>query len=62
MVRTHTAHVQFFSGIIWWIISRWHHRLNGDMNLSKLWETVEDREARHAAVHGIVKSQTQLSS
>ena len=26
-----------------------------DMNLSKLWETVENREAWHAAVHGITK-------
>ena len=26
-----------------------------DMNLSKLWDTVEDREAWHAAVHGITK-------
>ena len=32
-----------------------------DMNLSKLWEIVKDREAWHAAVHGIVKSQTWLS-
>ena len=32
-----------------------------DMNLSKLWERVEDREAWHAAVHGVSKSQTQLS-
>ena len=31
------------------------------MNLSKLWETVKDREAWHAAVHGVTKSQTQLS-
>ena len=29
-----------------------------DMNLSKLWETVNDREAWHAAVHGVTKSQT----
>ena len=28
------------------------------MNLSKLWETVKDREAWHAAVHGVTKSQT----
>ena len=27
-----------------------------DMNLSKLWEIVEDRGARHAAVHGVAKS------
>ena len=29
-----------------------------DMNLSKLWETVKDREAWYAAVHGVMKSQT----
>ena len=31
-----------------------------DMNLGKLREMVKDREARHAAVHGVSKSQTQL--
>ena len=32
-----------------------------DMNLSKLREIVKEREAWHAAVHGVPKSQTQLS-
>jgi hypothetical protein len=32
-----------------------------DMNLSKLWEKVKDREAWCAAVHEVVKSWTQLS-
>ena len=33
-----------------------------DMNLSKLWEMVKDREDWRAAIHGVQKSQTQLSS
>ena len=32
-----------------------------DMSLSKLWETVKDREAWHAVVHGFTKSWTRLS-
>ena len=31
-----------------------------DMNLSKFWELVMDREASSAAIHGVAKSQTRL--
>ena len=38
----------------------WHHQLNGE-SLTRLQEMVKDREAWRAAVHGVTKSQTQLS-
>ena len=38
----------------------WHHQLSGH-EFGKLQEIVQDREARHAAVHGVAKSWKQLS-
>ena len=43
-----------------WQRMRWSGSITDsvDMNLSKLWEIVEDREAWHAAVRGVTKRET----
>ena len=45
-----------------WQRTRWLDGITDlmDMNLKEFWETVRDREAWHAVVHGITKSWTQL--
>ena len=46
-----------------WQRLRWLHFITDsrDMSLSKLWETVKDRKAWHAAIHEIARGQTWLS-
>ena len=43
---------------------RWLYSITNsmNMNLSKFWKIVKDREAWHAAGHGVTKSQIQLSN
>ena len=46
-----------------WQRMRWLDSITDsmDMNLSKLWERVADREPWHATIHGVITSQTRLS-
>ena len=47
-----------------WKRMRWSDSITDpmDMDLSKLWEIVKEREASHTVVPGVAKSQTQLSN
>ena len=45
-----------------WLDSVTDSMVSFDLSLSKLRDTVMDREARHAAVHGVARSQTRLSN
>ena len=53
--------------MFWHTYTSWIDKYNQandsmDMSLSKLWEWVMDREAWSTTVHGVEKSQTQLSN
>ena len=41
---------------------RWSHGITNSVDMSKLKEIVKDREAWHAAAHGVTESWTQLSN
>ena len=47
-------------GKMGWQCMKWFDSITDstNMNMSKLWETVKDREAWHAAIHGTAKNQT----
>ena len=47
----------------WQRMMRWLDSVTDsmDMNMSKLWEMVKDKEAWRSVVHGVTKSQKQLS-